>query len=368
MYYIGLMSGTSMDAVDIVLTNIDDTDIETHTYRQFPIPRSIRDKVLGINTRSEIGLVSELDAELGHLFADSVDKVLELAGVSREDVVAIGSHGQTILHLPESSHPRTLQIGDANIIAQRTGIDCITDFRRMDMAAGGQGAPLACAFHQWKFSHPSMRRVVLNIGGMANLTLLNKDKNETRGFDTGPGNALMDAWTQQHRDKPYDKDGEWAMSGQADNALLNIMLEDNYFSQPPPKSTGKDDFNLNWLSRQLKIRAQTLSVQDVQATLLELTAHSISNAIITHAGDADEIIVCGGGLHNTGLMERLKTMLQGMEICSSAVYGIDPDAMEALVFAWLARQRLEKQSANLPSVTGAAEPVILGAVYLAKAR
>lgn len=362
--FIGLMSGTSMDAVDTVLVEFAEQECNIISYEEFPMPVPIQQAVRKVNCSSSLQAVTELDAIIGELFADSVNRLLDQTKLKPGAVSAIGSHGQTVLHLPGETHPRTLQIGDPNIIAYRTGITTVADFRRMDMAAGGQGAPLACAFHDWYFRHSAFDRVVLNIGGMANVTVLPAAaKENTIGFDTGPGNALMDDWTQRHLGKDYDHNGEWAAKGQVDPGLLNLLKEEDYFNLAPPKSTGKDDFNLAWLDKKIACYSQKVSNEDIQASLLELTAQTISQAINTFAANANEVLVCGGGLHNLETLRRLKELLPGLVIESTEKYGLDPNAIEAITFAWLAKRRLEKLPANLPSVTGATSTQILGAVY-----
>ncbi len=353
-----------MDAIDAALVDINQQKASVLAYEQFPIPGEIRHRVRAVNSTSSIQAVTELDVILGELFADAVRQLLDAGEVSAADIMAIGTHGQTVLHLPEDEHPRSLQIGDANIIACKTGITTVADFRRMDIAAGGQGAPLASACHAWLFRRQHKERAVLNLGGMANITLLPGDmKQLVTGFDTGPGNALMDAWTQKHLGKEYDENGSWAASGKPDENLLQQLLQAPFFAATPPKSTGRDDFNLDWLEKILGKYGEALTAVNVQATLLELSAYSISQAINNHAPDAREILVCGGGIHNMQMLQRLKQLLADRDIISTAKYGVDPDALEAIIFAWLAKCRLEGVAGNLPSVTGAGEPVILGAVY-----
>ena len=351
-----------MDAVDAALVEINDNSLRTLAYHQYPIPAAIQKEVRKVNTAASLHKISELDVVIAELFANAIEQLLSDCNISKSGVCAIGSHGQTILHLPEEEKARTMQIGDPNTIAYSTGITTVADFRRMDIAAGGQGAPLACAFHDWHFRQPGINRVVLNIGGMANITILKADqKQDVIGFDTGPGNALMDDWTQEHLGKDYDEDGSWATSGRCHKELLDILLQETYFECEPPKSTGKDDFNLAWLNRKLK--QLNIKPEDTQATLLELTAITISNAITRFAKDTEEMLICGGGIHNVAIMQRLTDLLPDMAINSTKKYGVDPDAVEAITFAWLAKQRLEGRAANLPSVTGAKMPVILGGVY-----
>ena len=369
MYYIGLMSGTSADAIDAALVELGGGDPDLIDYRQYPLEAGLQQALRSITPSSPIDLISELDYRLGECFGQAVSALLEANGMGAEQVRAIGSHGQTIMHLPETMPPRTLQIGDPNLIAGLTGITTIADFRRADMAAGGQGAPLAPAFHAWRFRSDRVNRVILNIGGIANITILPCSPGaEVRGFDTGPGNTLMDAWTQQCLGRDFDEQGNWAGSGRVQQELLKQMLSDPYFSAPPPKSTGKDDFNMAWLAKYRSETGNGCRDEDIQATLLELTAASISAAVATCAPATGEILVCGGGIHNTALLRRLQSLLSGISVKSTGEYGINPDAVEAVTFAWLARQRLENIPANLPSVTGARRTAVLGAVYEAGVR
>ena len=353
-----------MDAIDAALVRIDGHELELIQYQQTPISKKLQQAIRSINTESTLSEISEIDVIMGNLFAEASLQIIEAGDLVPEDVHAIGSHGQTILHLPDAKHPRTLQIGDANIIAYQTGITTVADFRRMDIAAGGEGAPLAPAFHQWLFQNEKSERVILNIGGMANITLLPaNDKTAITGFDTGPGNALMDEWVQQHLDQDFDRDGEWAKSGRCDQELLSVLLDEAYFKAAPPKSTGKDFFNLPWLENKLSQLNTSIDANDVQATLLELSVMTINDAIKTHAPDCDEILVCGGGVHNKAMMQRLNDLQTKAEISSTEKVGLNPDAVEAVAFAWLAKRRMENQFGNLTSVTGADDQVILGAIY-----
>jgi len=303
------MSGTSMDAIDAALVRIDENELELILYQQIPISKNLQQTIKSINTKSTLDEISELDVIMGNLFAEATLQVIEAGELSPEDIHAIGSHGQTILHLPDEKLPRTLQIGDANIIAYQTGITTVADFRRMDIAAGGEGAPLAPAFHQWLFQSKKSERVILNLGGMANITLLPaNDKTVITGFDTGPGNTLMDEWIQQHLDQDFDKDGSWAKSGQCNQKLLSTLLDEAYFNTAPPKSTGKDFFNLQWLEKKLSQFNVPIDPIDVQATLLELSVITISDAITNYAPDCNEILVCGGGVHNKFVMQRLRNL------------------------------------------------------------
>lgn len=366
MYYIGLLSGTSMDAVDSALVDFSDNRPVLLHYQQWPLDLALREKLISIDKNTSIDVLTQLDVELGRAFAKAALDLLKEKKINATEVVAIGSHGQTIMHRPEPPVPSTLQIGDPNIIACTTGITVVADFRRMDMAAGGQGAPLAPVFHHYVFSDQAEHRVVVNIGGMGNITILPSlnSKLPVTGFDTGPGNVLLDAWASQHTQEKMDINGAWAASGKLNNNLLSHFLEDKFFTLPSPKSTGRDYFNMQWLQTKLESSNQQLSPEDVQRTLTELTAVTISNAIRKNAADTRTVLVCGGGVHNDFLMKSLATNLSDLRIASTGEYGIDPDAVEAMMFALLAKYRLEKLPGNIPAVTGANCSVILGGVYL----
>ena len=353
-----------MDAIDVALVHIKDDVLEVVNYNQYPIPKELQLSVRSITDSSTINNITELDIALGEQFATAVQQTLKSTHIRADEIKAIGSHGQTVLHLADTTQKRSLQIGDPNIIAYKTSITTVADFRRLDIAAGGQGAPLAPAFHQWYFRDHSINRVILNIGGIANITVLPIDTNRPiLGFDTGPGNGLMDAWTQRHLNCDFDDDGKWAGSGIVDNSLLEILLADPYFADIPPKSTGKDNFNLNWLDKKLELVPHSVQGKDIQATLLELAARIISDAINEYADSASEILICGGGIHNPLLISRLSEMQADCTIASTEIYGIHPDAVEAISFAWLAMCRIENIESNIPSVTGATRKVTLGAVY-----
>ena len=353
-----------MDAIDTALVEINDNNLVVLQYRQYPIPSAVQTAVRKITVQTSLEQITELDVILGELFADAVSAILALSGLTPAAITATGSHGQTVMHLPTGPYPRTLQIGDPARIAVKTGITTVADFRRNDIAAGGQGAPLACAFHAWRFRSAERDRVVLNLGGMANITVLPaRSDREITGFDTGPGNALMDSWIQLHQQCDFDTDGAWAASGKVDLQLLGLMLADYYFSKRPPKSTGKDDFNTGWLASKLNMTGRQIEPANVQATLLELTARSISTAIAQNAAETTEILVCGGGVHNRALLQRLKEYMPDRTIVPTDNYGVSADAVEAVTFAWLAKCRLEQLPANIPAVTGASRQVILGAIY-----
>ncbi len=365
--YIGLMSGTSMDAIDCVLVEFSQTLPQVLATSQTPIAEDIRLRLQSLcqGGGSELDELAALDHVMGRLFAQEVLQLLAQTAVETRDVRAIGSHGQTIRHYPpRQGRGNSLQIGDPNLIAALTGICTIADFRRKDMAVGGQGAPLVPAFHNAVFRREDKGRVVVNIGGIANLTILPRDPAaQVTGFDSGPGNLLMDAWIHRHLGKNLDEDGAWAASGAAHGPLLTALLQDAYFKNPPPKSTGREYFNLEWLEPLIAAHAPAADPVDIQATLCELTAQSISHAIFQHASHCEEVLLCGGGIHNKYLLQRLSTLLAPRTLHSTHDFGIAPDFVEAIAFAWLARQTLEGKPGNLPSVTGAERAVILGGVY-----
>ncbi len=364
-YYIGLMSGTSLDAIDAAIVHFRDGRCQLQQHLARPISNDIRQQALSLLTpgENELARLCQLDVQLGKLFAEAVQALLVHADLDASAISAIGSHGQTLRHYPDTEFPATLQIGDPNIIAEQTSITTVADFRRRDMAAGGQGAPLAPAFHQAMLRDERCNQVVLNLGGIANITLLPADPAQpVTGFDTGPSNALMDSWIQTHLQQPYDAKGAWAAGGKINNALLEQLLSDAYFQQLPPKSTGRETFNLAWLEQQLQ-NFSDLSAEDIQSTLAELTAISIAQEINKYATDTEQVLVCGGGVHNTYLMQRLAAHLPQQQLRSTQELGIAPDWVEAMAFAWLAKQTLEGQAGNLPSVTGAQHPVVLGGIY-----
>ncbi|YCI80049.1 anhydro-N-acetylmuramic acid kinase [Enterobacteriaceae bacterium] len=360
--YIGVMSGTSLDGVDVVLAAIDEHLVAQQASLSWPMPVALKEEVLAVCQGQTLTLaqLGRLDTRLGRLFADAVQALMKQEGLRPEDVMAVGCHGQTVWHEPQGDAPHSLQIGDNNQITARTGVTVVGDFRRRDMALGGQGAPLVPAFHQALLAHPVERRMVLNIGGIANLSLLIPHQ-PVRGFDTGPGNMLMDAWIWRQKGKPYDKDAAWAMQGKVTLPLLQQFLSDPYFAAPAPKSTGREYFNYGWLERQLA-GFPGLAPEDVQATLTELTAVSISEQVLLNGG-CERLLVCGGGSRNPLLMARLAALLPGIEVSSTDEAGISGDDMEALAFAWLAYRTLSGLPGNLPSVTGATRSSVLGAIY-----
>lgn len=362
--YIGLMSGTSADAIDAALVDIQESSCRVITARQFPLSDELRMRIIGLYQpgENEVDRLGSLDQAIGRAFGDAVVRLLDDSDLSAQEITAVGSHGQTIRHRPriQSGENFTLQIGDPNLIAQRTGIITVADFRRRDMAAGGQGAPLVPAFHRAVFATPEKNRIILNIGGIANITLLKSD-GSTSGYDTGPGNGLMDAWISRCRGARFDVQGGWAASGQINSPLLKALCAHPYFRLPPPKSTGKEEFHLHWLDSVLQ-EHPPISSEDVQATLLELTAVSIAEQICSECKGAD-VVVCGGGAHNTALLQRLGELLEYSEIYTTDKLGIPSDFVEAAAFAWLAMRTLKGLTGNLCSVTGAKEEVVLGGIY-----
>jgi anhydro-N-acetylmuramic acid kinase len=366
MHYIGLMSGTSVDGVDAALVSIPvNGQLALLAAHQHPFPAAVRDAIqaLMLPGPNEIEREGELDVQLGRLFAEATHALLAKSGVGASRIRAIGSHGQTIRHRPHAAHPFTRQIGNPSVIAEETGITTVADFRARDLAAGGEGAPLAPAFHHWLFRKSGINRAIVNIGGIANITWLPATGNSAvLGFDTGPGNTLLDQWIARHRNESYDRDGAWAGSGRAHERLLAQLMADEYFSKAPPKSTGREHFNLAWLEQRL---ADKPAPEDVQATLAELTAASIVRGTNFLPDKIAEIYVCGGGSHNRHLLARLRALLPNIPVATTETLGLDPDWVEAAAFAWLAHQTLAGHSGNLPSVTGARHPVLLGGIYLA---
>lgn len=361
--YVGLISGTSADGIDAALVSFESTP-RLHASLTHSYPPALRERILalaqgdGVTTLDEIGA---LDAGIGACFADAAQALLAHAHIDATAVRAIGSHGQTLRHRPYA-HPRfTMQLGDPSLLAERLRITTVADFRRADFAAGGHAAPLLPVFHAALFAKPGTTRGVLNLGGIANLTVLHADGGVI-GFDIGPANGLMDAWCALHAGEAFDRDGAFASRGRIVQSLLDRLLDDDYFRAPPPKSTGREHFHLGWLRERLAMDA-SLPPEDVQATLLELTARSVADAVCAYAGEARDLLVCGGGVHNPLLMHALRGALAPREVRSTADYGVDPDFIEAMAFAWLARERLAGRPGNLPGVTGAAGPRVLGGVY-----
>lgn len=357
--YIGVMSGTSLDGIDAALVDLSGTQpklIGTHYQTYQP---ALKEALLALHhpAPNELHQAQITANQLARLYAETIHGLLKKTGVDAGQIQAIGCHGQTVRHRPEQGY--TIQLNNAALLAELTSIHVVSDFRNRDIAAGGQGAPLVPAFHDKVLRHPNIHRVILNIGGIANLTDL-PCNGATTGFDTGPGNLLMDAWISKHLNHSYDKDGSWASSGEVIPVLLQKLLAEPFFTSPPPKSTGRDLFNLNWLEKHLTgIEAPA----DVQATLLALTADSIAAAIKRFCEGTQEIYLCGGGAHNSALVSRLQRALPQYLIQKTEVLGIAADWMEAIAFAWLAQQTMLLRPSNLPAVTGAKHPCVLGAIY-----
>ena len=367
--YIGLMSGTSLDAIDVALVSIDEQGIELIDCCQYPYPPVLREQVLSIcggecTTLPQIG---SIDHKLGKLFSNAVNNLLERACLSSEQIRAVGSHGQTVYHRPSGDAPFSLQLGDANLIAALTGIDTVADFRRIDMALGGQGAPLVPAFHKQLFAARDSATVVLNIGGISNISVIPaRDQTDqlVTGYDTGPGNILMDAWCLEHTGKFYDKDAVWGRLGSINKKLLDQLMGDPYLVASAPKSTGREHYSLEWLDSELTKQSNAIAAEDVQRTLCEFTALSIASQVQAFQyGSNSELLVCGGGAGNPLLMERLNCHLQDWLILPTSDRGIPEDYMEAMAFAWFARQRIHNLVSSLPSVTGARCGASLGVIY-----
>ena len=364
--FLGLISGTSADGIDAALVAFDDDSTTARPRlrfaRTYAWDPALRARLVALGQQGAsltLDDVGELDVAIGRAFAAAARSALDDSGTAAADVTAIGSHGQTLRHRPHGALPFSLQLGCAATIAERTGITTVAGFRARDVAAGGHGAPLVPALHAALLRDPGEPRAVLNLGGIANFTLL-PAQGPVRGFDTGPANGLMDAWCLRHRGEAYDRGGAFAASGRVDPALLARLLDEPWFALPPPKSTGRDQFHLGWVEARL---AGTEPPADVQATLLALTARTVADALRATQPGTVRVVACGGGVHNPVLMAALARELPGMVVESSAAHGLDPDAIEAMAFAWLARETLAGRPGNLATVTGAAGPRVLGAIH-----
>ena len=365
-YYLGLISGTSADGIDAALVRFDGD--ATHARpelafgRTYPWDPALRARLVELGQRTAmltLDEVGELDVRIGRAFAQAAKAAIEASGVATADIAAIGSHGQTLRHRAQGEIPFTLQLGDPSTIAERCGVRVVADFRRRDVAAGGHGAPLVPAFHAATLHSDAEDRAALNLGGIANFTLLPAN-GAVHGFDTGPANGLMDAWCLRHSGQAYDMGGGFAAQGRIDEALLARLLDEPWFALPPPKSTGRDQFHLAWMES--KLRGDEAPA-DVQATLLALSVRTIADALRAAQPHTQRVIACGGGVHNPLLMAALAAAMPGSVVESSAMHGLDPDFVEAMAFAWLARETLAGRPGNLPAVTGAAGPRVLGAIY-----
>ena len=361
--YIGLMSGTSIDNMDAVMVSFNGKNPHVQASHSKPIPATLRQQILTLcqNGTNEIEQLAIAEREVAELSAQVVNELLKRCNEKPSNIKAIGSHGQTIRHLPDLGY--TLQIGDPNRIAELTGIAVVADFRRRDIAAGGQGAPLVPAFHRAVFSSKKEHRIIVNIGGMSNISVLPAGSEpQVTGFDTGPGNVLMDYWCQKHKNQPFDRNGDWAGSAQPDPMLLKTMMAEPFFQRPPPKSTGRELFNTEWMHQQLNHFPQ-LSTATIQATLCYLTATTISQAINTHAPETNKVFVCGGGAKNKTLMSVLQSQLNTLPVYSTEQLGIEAGLVEPAAFAWLAQQTMHSHTGNLPAVTGAKGARLLGGIY-----
>jgi len=361
--YLGLISGTSADGIDAALVAFDARLPRLIAARTYPYPSALRETILSHSQRDSplpLDALGVLDHRIGSAFAEAAATLLLEANVVAGRLAAIGSHGQTMRHRPSGDAPFTLQLGDPSLIAERVGATVVADFRRRDVAAGGQGAPLLPALHAAVLHDPAESRAVLNLGGIANLTLLPTD-GPVRGLDTGPANGLLDAWCLRHTGEAYDRDGAFAASGRVQPELLQRLLDEPWLRLPAPKSTGRDLFHLDWLAARMDGLAPAPA--DVQATLLAFSARSIADALRQTQPGCRRLIACGGGVHNAALMRALQDELPDLAVESSAVHGLDPDFVEAMGFAWLARETLARRPGNLPGVTGARGPRVLGAIH-----
>ncbi|MCX7066970.1 MAG: anhydro-N-acetylmuramic acid kinase [Methylococcales bacterium] len=363
--YIGLMSGTSLDGIDAALVEFKDNQVQLIAFEYQPFPDAIKNQLEQISDANAMVFLQDygaMDTRMGLLFAQIIETLLAKARIPATAICAVGSHGQTIYHEPNTDLPFSLQIGDPNIIAEKTGITTIADFRRRDIAAGGQGAPLVPAFHQAVFSHETEHRCVVNIGGIANITILPPVSQSTAviGFDTGMGNVLMDQWIQKHQNLNYDQQGNWAKSGEINYELVECLKKDPYFQADPAKSTGKEYFSLPWIYQNINVT--DYRAEDIQASLCYLTATTITDAIKKYAPATERVLICGGGIHNDYLLQLIEQNLS-CPVSSTELYGIHPDHVEAIAFAWLAKQTLTNLTGNLKEVTGAKHNVILGGIY-----
>tara|TARA_Y100001936_G_scaffold253975_1_gene322945 strand:- start:1820 stop:2893 length:1074 start_codon:yes stop_codon:yes gene_type:complete len=357
------MSGTSLDGIDVILADFSSPHPSLlYTYYQ-PYDKKLRSQILSLHkpNNNELHLASMLNNKLANYYAQAVISLLNKHNIKPQNIKAIGCHGQTIRHCPEPNKGYSIQLGNASLLAELTGITVVADFRNRDIAAGGQGAPLVPAFHKILFQDQKINRVIVNIGGISNITDLSYNK-KIIGFDCGPGNLLMDSWCQRHLGTAYDNNGMWAKSGKVIPGLLEKLMSLNFFSISPPKSTGREIFNLSWLESHLSGNEK---IEDVQATLLQLTCITITNAIINWLPDTAEIYLCGGGARNAALFSKIKILLPDKKIALTDVLGIDADSLEAFSFAWLAKQTIHGIPSNIPSVTNAKGERILGAIYQA---
>jgi anhydro-N-acetylmuramic acid kinase len=360
--FLGMISGTSMDAIDAALVDFSAAPLQVVATSATAWDAALKRRVAAlIDSADQVALdeIGQIDVEIGRAFARAANALLGKAGISASQLAAIGSHGQTLRHRPDLSAPFSWQIGDPNVIAEMTGATVVADFRRRDVAAGGQGAPLLPVFHDQVFRSDNEDRVIVNLGGIANITILKRGA-EVTGFDTGPANRLLDAWISLHQGADFDADGAWAAQGTVDDVLLEQLLEEPYLALAPPKSTGRELFNLLWL--QSKLGRITREPKDVQATLQQYTAVSVADAARNYAPGAS-LYICGGGAHNAALLTSLATLCAPNRVASTQALGLDPDYVEAIAFAWFAKRTLEGRTSSAGSVTGATGARILGGIY-----
>jgi len=368
MHYIGLMSGTSINAVDAALVSFSKNSIKILAAHSIAIPKKLKKEILALcfPGKNEIERMGELDYQLGKYFAKAACEVAKKANLSLKKIKAIGSHGQTIRHRPNQRYPFTLQIGNPHLIAAKTGITTVANFRAKDIALGGQGAPLAPVFHDFLFrsflnQHKQNCLSVINIGGIANISVLQKNfSRKLFGFDIGPGNTLLDAWIYQQTKKLFDRNGQWASGGKVCEPLLKKLCQDSYFKKSFPKSTGREYFNLIWLKKYLK-QFKKIKPQDVQATLTEFTAKMIAEAVMKFQQNGF-VFLCGGGAYNRDLVKRIQSRLKNHQVITTDKIGIAPKWIEAAMFAWLAKQTLDKKALDLSHITGSKKPAVLGEV------
>ena len=362
-YFLGLISGTSVDGVDAAICDFGNRECKVIAGQTFAYPPAIERRIQTLikTGHADLAEIGACDVAVGRFFADCAVALIKSSRLVPSDIAAIGHHGQTIWHEPNPPESFSWQLGDPNSIAAITSIDTVADFRRLDMAVGGQGAPIVPAFHQWLFASETDARVILNLGGIANLTLMMPGR-DVIGFDTGPANTLLDGWTQRCLRQPFDTDGSWAATGTADEALLGVLLDEPYFARPAPKSTGRERFSESWLQRKLDAIDRRFSEPDVARTLVELSARTVADAIAGSGLTEYELVVCGGGTRNRVLMERIGA-LTGRPPRTTADFGLDPDWVEAAAMAWLARARVNLAAGNVPTVTAAREARVLGGLY-----
>ncbi len=363
--FVGLMSGTSVDAIDAVLMDFSKSNTHILSSYSQSIPKKLRSEInVLIDACQHPKNFSSIDKQFAETSFEAVKQLLKQANVSADNVIAIGSHGQTVFHDPKGVPPVSIQIGSPQIIASLSKIPTVGNLRQADIDAGGEGAPLASAYHAETLQSINEERVVLNLGGIANITKLPSKKDEPIiGFDTGPANTLMDSWAQKHLSQPFDQDGDWARSGSIDSELLELMLKDKYFSMMPPKSTGREHFNHEWIQHYINDYNTAIAPENIQATLLALTTHTITDSMEMWCPQTKKVLLCGGGSENKYLVEQLQNKLEGIPIQKTSDYEVPSKWMEAMAFAWLAKQRIENKVGNIPSVTGANKPVILGEYF-----